>query len=671
MDQAQGAPEESEQQTQEAWDALRDLDAHAPHLMSFDGVNHGVAAHHISGGVHFHSFGGYGSAVTTSGRLPQETLDRLADGFVTDGTCFHALVQRLRDEHVLVLTGHPHTGRRTTALMLLRAVGAASVQSVDRATKPEDILPDEHCGHVVFDLEITRQLPLRETQLLTVRDRLRGKGSYLVITTGHSPYVEDTIERAHWTPPPARAVLAARLDRQVDAPTAQRLMALPAVTRFLAQENQLREVVPYADVLVQDDKSAIEDYAQLALERQVQEWFEEAEDTLSLREKSFLIALAAFNDGPYALTAELSDRLFEGLRRTGDPQHGERIPVFGTHIGKRLEIARAALRSSDEQTEWGVVRQENAYFKDPRTAPVLLKQVWTGHPDARPALITWLGQLSTDGRPFVRTRAAATVAVLALTDLPSTMALIIERWAAAKDSRQQLTAVSALTFAYRFDVPNIAKIVDVWSTDGEAAKRCWVAVRAQGLIGPDRPVDTLAALRAQARTQHQLTKPDEHIVRELSHSVALLLLSAAAETVLAELNRTLDDHPATRALALNGFLVACPQSDNGRCPTLLVRSTESDSGADGIARLLRTALGDREHNRAAEDVMHGWVRAADVDSGTERALAALLPALVTDPREAARLHHLLGAVPGLDGRPPPAAAGRLRALVPSLATATA
>ncbi|MET3986395.1 hypothetical protein [Streptomyces sp. PvR034] len=663
------APDEAEQQTQQAWDARRDLNAHAPRAMSFDGVNHGVAAHNISGGVHLYSFGSSGSGSTPSGKVPQETLDRLANGFVTDGTDFDALVRRLLDEHVLVLTGHPHTGRRTTALMLLHAVGSASVQSVDRSTRPEDIIPVEGCGQVVFDLEITRQQPLRESQLLAVRDRLRRKNAYLVITTGDSPYVEDTIRRAPWMPPPARAVLTALLNQRVDAHTADRLIALPAVTRFLAQDNQLREVVPYADVLVQEDVTMIDGYAQLALERQVQEWFEEAEDTLSLREKAFLIALAAFDNGPYALTAELSDRLFDRLDRTGDPEHGKRIPVFGTHIGKRLQIARAGLESAEEQTEWGKVQQENAFFKDVRTAPLLLKQVWTGHPAARPALIEWLGQLSKDGRPFVRTRAAATVAVLALTDLPSTMALIIERWAAAREARQQLTAVSALTFAYRYGAPNIATIIDGWSSDGEAAKRCWVAVRAQGLIGPDRPIDALAALRAQARTQHKLAKPDEHIVRELSHSVALLLLSEAAETVLGELLRTLDDHPATRALALDGFLVACPRTDGSLCPTVLARSTRSGSASHGIALLLRTALGDRERNPVAEEVLQGWVRTADKDPRTEGALAALLPALVTDPREAARLDHLLDTVPGLDGRPKPAAAGRLRALVRPLAPA--
>lgn len=637
--------------------------------MSFDGTNHGVTAQQIIGDVHQHySFDGYRST-HASGEIPQDTLERLADDFVTDETEFDVLVDRLRLERVLVLTGNPHTGRRTTALMLLRAVGAVPVQSVDREAKPEDLVPGERCGQVLLDLEPTRAQPLREAHVLAVRDRLRAKHSYLVITTGHSPYVEDTIRLAPWQPPPARAVLATLLKRRVDAATAERLLTLPAVTSFLAGKQQLREIVPYADILVQADTAEIEGYAQRVLERQVQEWFEESENTFPLREKAFLVALAAFNNGPYALIAELSDKLFERLRRTGDPERGERIPVFGTHIGKRLQVARAKLDPADVETEWGTVRQLNAAFYDDRAAPVLLREVWTGHPAARPALTAWLGELSTDGRPFVRTRAAATVAVLALTDLPSAMALVIEPWADAKDYRQQLTAVSALTFAHRIKAPNIPRIIDGWSADSDAPKRCWVAVRAHGLIGPERPVEALAALRTLARTQYGLPDGgDERIRRELPNSVALLLLSDAGDIVLRELSRTLTAHASTRSLALDGFLAACARTDDSLCPPLLAWYARSSS-ADGIALLLRTALGDRETNRRAEEVLHGWIRAADQDPRTEEVLATLLPALVTEPREAARLDHLLDTVPGLDGRPKPAAANRLRALVRPLTPA--
>ncbi|MET9603886.1 hypothetical protein ABZZ17_02330 [Streptomyces sp. NPDC006512] len=646
--------------------------------MAFRGINHGVTAQQVIGDViaggkteiHY-NFGGF-SGSQVAGEIPAETLERLAEEFVQEGTGFAVLLERLRNEHVLVLTGDPFTGRRTAALMLLHHLGATPVRAMDRDIRPGDLSrqfssQSEARGHLLCDLEISREQPLREAHLLALRSLLREQNAYLVITTGHSPYVENTIDLAAWRAPTPEAVLSALLLKRTDAASTAKLLALPDVTAFLSRENQIREVVQYAAVLVQADEEQIKEYPLIALERQVQEWFEEAETPVRLREKAFLIALAAFDNGPYALIAELSDTLYSALRSTGDETYQEPIPVFGTHIAKRLQSARARRYTADEQTEWGPVTQTKAAFKDDRVAPVLLREVWTGHPAARPALIKWLDTLATDGRPFVRTRAAATVAVLAFTDLPSTMALIVERWAGAKESRRQLTAVSALTLAHRIGAPNIPQIIDGWSTDDQDPKRCWVAVRALGLIGPERPLESLTALRAQARHQYEkkLTQSrtgagDQQVTAELPQSVALLLLSPAGGTVLTELLPALDGHPSSRALALEGFLTACQRFEHAACPPLLDWATRSPSAADGVARLLRAAVNDRTTNERAENVLRGWVRTADKDAGTARALMQLLPSLAAGPRDAARLDHLLDTVSGIDGQPKPAVAAQLR-----------
>ncbi|MEV0414507.1 hypothetical protein AB0I68_27810 [Streptomyces sp. NPDC050448] len=672
---------EAEQPAQEPWAARRDLDAHAPSSMAlrFRGTNHGVTAQQVIGDIitggkteHHYNFGGFGGG-QVSGEIPTEALERLADDFVAEGTAFAQLLERLREERVIVLAGAPFTGRRTAALMLLHHLGATPVRALDRDVTPGELSlrlasGNGTVGHVLCDLDISREQPLREAHVLALRGRMRELNGYLVITTGRSPYVEDTVELAAWRPPEAAIVLRALLPQKTGAAHAQRLLALPAVAEFLTHERQIREVVRYVGVLAEADEDRIDQYSLDALEQQVQEWFEEAETPVQLREKAFLIALAAFDHGPYALTAELSDTLYAALRSTGDEKYQKPIPVFGTHIGKRLQNARARSYRSKEMTEWGPVTQVKAAFHDERVAPVVLREVWTGHPAARPALIRWLNALSIDGRPFVRTRAAATVAVLAYTDLPSTMALIIERWAGARESRRQLTAVSALTLAHRIGAPNIPRIVDVWSGDGHDPKRCWVGVRALGLIGPERPVETLAALQAQARHQYdkklkqsRVGAGDQQVTAELPQSVALLLLSPAADPALGALLPALDGHPSARELALDGFLTACERVDEPACPPLLSLAARSPSASAGVAQLLRVALNDRTTNERAEDVLRSWVRAADADPGTARALTDLLPAVVAGPRDAARLDHLLDTVQGLDGQPRPAVADRMRA----------
>lgn len=372
------AAAEPEQPAQEPWAARRDLDAHTPPSMVFDGINQGVTAHQvigdiISGGkteIHyeFGGFGGFGGG-QVSGEIPAGTLERLADSFVCEGTAFGSLLERLRHEHVLVLTGAPFTGRRTAALMLLHRLGAAPVHAMDREVTPSElsrrfVSTGEAHGHVLCDLEPSREQPLREAHLLALRGQLREQNAYLVITTGHSPYIEDTVRLADWQAPAPETVLSTLLHRHLGRAEAQELLARPAVTEFLSRGHQIREVVGYAAVLLRADETEMEQYSLVTLERQVQEWFEEADNRLHLREKAFLIALAAFDNGPYALTAELSDTLYSALLRTGDDRFQKAIPVFGTHIAKRLQIARARRYTADEQTEWGPVTQLKAAFLD-------------------------------------------------------------------------------------------------------------------------------------------------------------------------------------------------------------------------------------------------------------------------------------------------------------------
>ncbi|MGW2269912.1 hypothetical protein [Streptomyces yangpuensis] len=680
-----GDTDEAEQPAQEPWAARRDLDAHAPSSMGlvFHGINHGVTARHVIGDIitggkvenHHYNFGGIDGG-QVSGEIPTAVLDRLAEDFVAHGTSFGPLLERLREERVLVLTGDPFTGRRTAALMLLHHLGATPVHALDREVRPAELSrrlasADSDAGHVLCDLEISRKHPLREAHLLALRGRMRELNGYLVITASRSPYIEDTVDLAAWEPPEPAAVLADLLPKRTDPAQALRLLALPAVAEFLSHPLQIREVVQYAAVLARADEREIGQYSQDTLEQQVQEWFEEAATPVELREKAFLIALAAFDKGPYALIAELSDALYAELRRSGGDVDQEPIPVFGTHIGKRLQNARARRSTAKEMTEWGPVTQVTARFHDERVAPIVLREVWTGHPAARPALIKWLDRLSVDGRPFVRTRAAATVAVLAYTDLPSAMALIVERWARAKEARRQLTAVSALTLAHRIGAPNIPRIVDAWSLDGQAPKRCWVGVRALGLIGPERPAETLAVLQAQARHQHDKKREqrtagagDQQIAEELPQSVALLLISPAGEPALGALLPLLGGHPSARALALDGFLTAGERTSPTDRPPLLDLAVRSSSTLAGCAGLLRAALNDRTANERAEDMLRSWIRAADGIPGTARALEELLPAVAAGPRDTARLQHLLDTVQGLDGTPRPVAADRLRALLP-------
>ncbi|NEC89786.1 DUF2863 family protein [Streptomyces sp. SID12501] len=719
---SEGAEEREQPQT--AWSARRDLIDHSPRTMNvgdrsrFGGSMVGGSQHGVSGGqvtgdvimgskteIHQWSIPGLSApsaAASASGEVPQSTLDRLAASFVAADTTVEALLARLRRDRVLVLSGARFTGRHTAALMLLHRLGAAPVHTLDRDTNPSTLAdrfttpdaaadgsategaPAHPRGYVLADLATRRDRPLREHHLLAARDRLTAQDAYLVVTVGPTAVLED-VPVVNWQPPDTADVLAAHLRTHVaadDEGTAAKLLELPDVIEFLGRSHQLREVAAFAQLLGryaagEVTENGVAQFSLVSLENQVQEWFEEDEASIHLRDKAFLVALAAFDDGPYALTAELSDLLYRFLQQTQNPASVPEVPVFGTHIGKRLQLARAERYEDDEHTEWGPVTQQKARFTDDRASLVLLREVWTGHPSARPALIDWLRRLADDGRPLVRTRAASTVAVLARTDLPSAMALVIEPWATSNRFRHRLVAVNALTLAHLIDTPNIPRILDEWSK-GEDRRLRWVAVRAYALIGAERPEQALAALRTAARglygtygntaTQDAF---DREMAGELREAVALLLLSEAGDRVLAELRLHLPDDRAVHDLTVGGFVSACRHTqDDERYGHPLVlgwyarSATERSAAAQGIPFLWRAALGDPNETRHALDVLREWVLVADRSTTTEWALAALLPALVTTPAEYQRLGHLLRTMPGEDGAQPPAVAARLVTTLP-------
>ncbi|MFE2288455.1 hypothetical protein ACFXDJ_30355 [Streptomyces sp. NPDC059443] len=692
-EETQGAPQEPEQ-PQNAWAAREDLRRHVPPSMDIEGGAHGGVFggtnFGVAGDVHHHySLGWGGAATSTSGEIPRQRLERLADGFVSEGTSFDALLDRLREERVLVLTGRHTTGRRAAASMLVHKLGADSVHALERDCSPADLvrtisrLDEESAGdgatglrgYVLSDLVTRRDRPLSEAHVLALRSQLGSNGA-LVITTDQDAYLEDHLPVHEWEPPTAEMILNARLTRLVGEDATGRLLALPAVNEFLLRGHHLHETLGLVPVLL---RQALHDpaaepqllgYSLTSLERQVQQWLEEDESTLHLRDKAFLLALAAFDGSPYALTAELGDLLYGHLQRTEHPGLHPVIPVFGTNVRKRLQLARALRYPEDEQTEWGPVTQLKARFQDDRTAHVLLREVWTGHPSARPALIGWLLQLSDDGRPLVRTRAASTAALLARDDLPSALALIIEPWAHSDRARRRLSAVNALALAHIIGTPNIPRIIDGWCTDDEHPELCWAAIRVHGLIGPERPAETLAALRASYR--RQLLLDDSPLLDELGQAVALLLHSGSRDQVLAELRAHADADPVALDLALRGFLDACEHSADGipyGRPLVLdwyARSSVARSpAAPAIAALWRAVLADPERTPMALDVLHDWLVAAESDTDTEWALASLLPALVTTPEEYHRLSHLLRERPAADGSPPPPVGRRLVTVLPS------
>ncbi|MFF1690023.1 MULTISPECIES: hypothetical protein [unclassified Streptomyces] len=682
------AADGTEERTQEARAAQRELFSHTPAFIldnaGFGGSLVGGSQHGVSGGevagdvflggkTEIHHHGPAATAAYASGEIPRGDLDAL-DAVFVEGPVFASALARLREERVLVLAGAHAGGRYTAACMLLHRLGVPAVHALSSETSPSSLTAQLSSpgGHVLRDLPLSRNRPLRNTHLYAARDQLKKVDGYLVVTVENSPFLIGATP-AVWEPPEATAVVRAHLNvhRRTDA---EELLSLAPVRDFLSRgHHHPAEATRFARQLTGYDGSEqalarLSDFGQAAVEEQCRGWLSDPESTL--RDKAFLISLAVFDQAPYVLAAELADKLYVHFQRLQHPEQPPEIPVFGLSAETRLERARAEGKVRNEETEWGPVPQFTAHFRKEDTPRVLLTEVWNGHPSARPALVAWLKELAGDGRPVVRTRAAAATALLARADLPSALALLIDGWAVSKFFGPRVTAANALTLAQILDAPVVLRLLTQWCTDPHWARR-WTAIRAFGLLTPLRPDlvgPALSALAARARADSSSKAENANLIE----STALLLsVGRHRGEMLSQLAGLLrHDTPAVRALALNAFVRACDNPEDGALVEWYADTGmyEADSAGD-LATLWRTALGDRTHTRAALNALHTWVYAAERSADVATALELLLPALVVTADDHKRLsHELRGLRSPDDGLRPPAADRLLAVLYPKANT---
>ncbi len=688
--------EEFPDEPQNAWEAAQELLEHSPGVF-FSGGSPAFGGSLVTGDQHAVSGGqvtgdvvqgnktttvvqvgaGFGRTTHHAGEIPRSRIDQLAAVF-QEGPGFAEALQELRANRVVVLRGGHDTGRRCAALMLLHRLGITRIRALDgdagTTSLRDQVSATAAPGYVLCDLVTSRTRQLRYEQLLSVGELLDRQDSHLVITVGESAVVSD-VRTVSWRPPAPEDVLRATLRRHPEVDDPDQLLGLEPVRDFLGSAVRIREIAGFVDRLVSYahgrlDLAALSGFSLAAVENQVREWL--GDPQLELRDKAFLIALAVFDKAPYAVTAELCDRLYVLLQRVQSPQQPADIPVFGSSVTARMLLARAHGYQEDEATPWGPVPQRMAAFDNEHTARVLLREVWNGHPSARCSLVQWVRQLAGDGRPLVRTRAASAAATLAEADLPSAMALLISGWAGAQDHRRRLTAANALTLAYLAGTDAVPRILQEWCGSGQSTRR-WTAIRAYGLLGwrlPRQALRDLAHIAAQ--------RPTEAERDELVQAVELLLLtSGVRSSVLAEVVGWLQDDAPLRELALRAFLKAalrceCPDGTGASSATRPLMldwfgqaAADPDSTDDRrLAALWRAALSDRVHTDRALEAVRFWVRSAEHDPQAEAYLAVLLPALAVTGADIQRLSHLLRApfpdvrTPTRSG-PPPAVAARL------------
>ncbi|MEU8962180.1 hypothetical protein AB0C89_10790 [Streptomyces sp. NPDC048491] len=692
-----GAAPRDDDPAPEAWEAIEQLFALAPHLrpgranvMGDTRVSGDVVAGDKRVDVHLHNIPL--PRLHTVGPLPTSELDFLTQTFAPNRR-YDELCSLLTSQRVLVLRGRPDTGRRTAALRMLMQAGPKTdeVIALDPGTEPAELADHVQPGqaHVVVDPLTSQDNPLRDIHLNAIRSRL-GDHGLLVVVAARGTAMEDVT--AHdWEAPSAVDITRAHLllaiqrsaehfgpfDTAAAADKVCRLLELDSVVRYLSVGPSPREAVGFAGLLLEYAAGRCGDeelssYGRTAAEEITSRWFGVANQSAgaTLRDKAFLIALAVFDGLPYPLVAELGDLLYVQLRTVEEPDRAAGYPVFSSSPADRLTLARAQELDDETYTAWGRLPERVVAFQNDSLWNTVLRHVWTSHPAVRKPLLAWLDTLVTDRRVSVRLRAAVAAGVLAAADFGYAFDNFLDQWGSSPQPMQrQLAAWSLYTAAEHGMDTAVRQLLSNWSRQHDLARR-WTVARSYALLGG---ATATSALRDIGRMAATGPEPDSALQSALKQALEALLQGPAAVIVLEQLVQWHASRGSLGELAAAGFLRGARRrhsvvdTEAATWPKLLWLSDHDAHARQYVVMMWRGLLGNRSHREAARDELVRWVQVADrasakvaqhrafadaapfdeaaedhdTRSDVEWALGKLLPLLVETQNDWERLDHLL------------------------------
>ncbi|MGH3773278.1 MAG: hypothetical protein ACRDRW_18095 [Pseudonocardiaceae bacterium] len=314
----------------------------------------------------------------------------------------------------------------------------------------------------------------------------------------------------------------------------------------------------------------------------------------------------------------------------------------------------------------------------------------------RPPLISWLRDLALDPQPYVRTCAAQAAGVLCWVDFPGTFNDLV--WPAARAEQPEDSSEPDVSWYYRLFAAvaldqasqddRLRAVIDgflrEWRRHGSHAERCTAAIALGYELGHRSVETSLDELRIigtpqELDDQSPLDKAalDQHkdLIYIAGLSIARLFATGARHPVLARLSHWIErrEHPerpgrldrkslhqlarqtvflmvSLRVWSLSERQFAGTRpgelsfprrfEERRKWPLLLALLDDDPSLTDPVAHLLRHALRSAAREMFLKE-LGSWTQAAQEDPACLTILVNLLPTLVEDESDRARLLDLV------------------------------
>ncbi|MEU7787454.1 hypothetical protein [Amycolatopsis sp. NPDC049159] len=630
----------------------------------------------------------------TSGPVREEVLAWIRDRYL-EVSGYEEMLDALKANRVLLLRGHPGTGRVTTALHLLDHLAEGRVFRLDSGETVKSLteagLSENNAGYVA---EVPRRVAssLTETHLEKLHGLFKGGESYCVLVSETDPRPSHVFGGyAHdYTAPDAGALLEKHASHEAITEDAEdfedrmsSLLTADWVAKALGPCPRPLESVRMAALLAQHARDEltqvdVEREAAQAVYFQITEWFaglqamptgEERDEALRLA--AFRIALAVLNESPYHIVADAAGRLARRLVAATGPTGTRRTSLFSDDQENRLPALRAKV--VDGHTTFGheLVPMPLLFFHDERYPSAVLKYVWETHHRMRDAIAWWLTKLSKDTRPIVWVRAAQATGYLCGLDFIYGFGKMIQPGAFAvpgkmSSTRRRISAAIALDQAAQEEAlrPAIRERLRRWCRSGSYSAR-WTTASAHGFtIGRRYATESLNELRILGTPTERppTTGPDGVLVEVAGFSVAKIFAFGEIRPVLDCLGRWIrNDRSSLRRLALSAidhltdlygfeldYLAISVTGERPELPAaaekwplLLTLQWQQPDLTEPIADLLRQSLRARAGGNTAKKLLGKWIRVAERDGDCLETLARFLPYVIETDSDERRLDHLI------------------------------
>ncbi|CAM3614256.1 hypothetical protein KIPE111705_16850 [Kibdelosporangium persicum] len=251
-----------------------------------------------------------------TGRLDDPEIAKELRVFVPP-TSFDDALASLSSDHAVVLQGDAGTGKRLSAIALLREVTDGPLAQLSPIITLKQLAEREYAknnGYIVVDRKTEDRAADTDFTWRTVRDRVRDHGAFLVVTATckADKAAAEAVAHIDWQQPEFRDVLRAHLDTMADPET-----VIAELVEMWPGCRKLADVAAVAKGIADGkDLTAALDLLDTTSSQEVHQWFNEP------RSRQEVLSVTAL-----AFLAGVSQRTFESLLAALASKADEFIPV--------------------------------------------------------------------------------------------------------------------------------------------------------------------------------------------------------------------------------------------------------------------------------------------------------------------------------------------------------